>query len=132
VRNARLVREPDRVQTRQLFLALSAGLVILVPVMANIWGHAEAVRLGYLLGEARQTHDALLEANRLLRTEHAAQRRLSRIQSKAIRELGLAPREPGATVVVTVVETPTEQVPGPTGERELVVARAGGDSGATP
>jgi cell division protein FtsL len=122
VRNARLVRERDRVQTRQLLLALAAGLVVLVPLMGNIWGHAEAVRLGYRLEEARKTRDALLEVNRLLRTEHASQRRLSRIQERAIRELGLMPRDPAATVVVSVVGSPDERDPAPATDRELVVA----------
>jgi hypothetical protein len=124
VRNARLVRERDRVQTRQLLLALAAGLVVLVPLMGNIWGHAEAVRLGYRLEEARRTRDALLEVNRLLRTEHASQRRLSRIQERAIRDLGLLPRDPAATVVVSVVGTPDERETIPKGDGELVVAEA--------
>jgi cell division protein FtsL len=124
VRNSRLVRERDRVQTRQLLLALAAGLVVLVPLMGNIWGHAEAVRLGYRLEEARRTRDALLEVNRLLRTEHASQRRLSRIQERAVEDLGLAPRDPDATVVVTVVGAPEEREPAPAADRDLVVAEA--------
>ena len=129
VRNARLVRERDRVQTRQLLLALLAGLVVLVPLMGNIWGHAEAVRLGYSLEEARKTRDALLEVNRLLRTEHASQRRLSRVQERAIQDLGLMPRDPAATVVVSVVGSPDEHEKTPAADRELVVAEA---LGATP
>jgi cell division protein FtsL len=124
VRNARLIRERDRVQTRQLLLALAAGLVVLVPLMGNIWGHAEAVRLGYRLEKARKTRDALLEVNRLLRTEHASQRRLSRVQERAIRDLGLVPRDPGATVVVSVVGAPEERKVTPPADSELVVAEA--------
>jgi cell division protein FtsL len=129
VRNARLVRERDRVQTRQLLLALLAGLVVLVPLMGNIWGNAEAVRLGYRLEEARKTRDALLEVNRLLRTEHASRRRLSEVQERAIHDLGLMPRDPAATVVVSVVGSPDEPEKAPAGDRELVVAEA---LGTTP
>ena len=79
-RNRRVVREPDRIQTRLLLWGLLAGLVVLVPLLANVWGHAEAVHLGYRLEQARATRARLLETNRLLRTEHAALRDLARIQ----------------------------------------------------
>ena len=101
-RNRRVVREPDRIQTRLLLWGLLAGLVVLVPLLANVWGHAEAVHLGYRLEQARATRARLLETNRLLRTEHAALRDLARIQLLARRDLGLRPRRPEDTVVVSL------------------------------
>ncbi len=129
-RNRRLVRQPDRIQTRMLLLLLVGGLLVLLPVMANIWVHAEAVRLGYRLEEARKGREALLEANRLLRAEHAALRDLDRVQRLAMEELGLVPRDPADTVVVTVVAPPGSDELPVEGDRDLVVARAG--AGARP
>ena len=109
-RNRRVVREPDRVQTRLLLWGLLGGLVVLVPLLANIWGHAEAVHLGYRLEQARAAQAKLLEINRLLRTEHASLRNLARIEEMATHGLGLRPRRPEDTVVVSVI--------GPTDEGE--------------
>jgi cell division protein FtsL len=128
-RNGRLVRQPDRVQTRMILLLLGAGLLILLPLLANIWGHAEAVRLGYRMEAARKVREARLEANRMLRAEHAALRDLGRIQKLATEKLGLIPRDPVTTVVVTVVAPPGGEDQPRDGERELVLASVGGGGG---
>ena len=105
-RNRRVVRQPDRVQTRLLLWGLLAGVVVLVPLLANIWGHAEAVRLGYSLEKARDKQADLMEEHRLLRAEHATLRDLDRIQDLATGKLGLRPRRAEDTVVVSLTETP--------------------------
>lgn len=106
IRNLRLVREPDRVQTRVLLLALAGGLAVVVPLMANVWGQATAVRLGYRLQSVREARTLLLERNRRLRLERAARADLSSVQKRAVEDLGLAPRLPSSTIVVSVVEPP--------------------------
>ena len=110
-RNRRVVREADRIQTRLLLWGLLGGLVVLVPLLANVWGHAETVRLGYRLEQARAAQVKLLEINRLLRTEHASLRNLSRIEKMATRDLGLRPRRPEDTVVVSVIAPVDEGEP---------------------
>ena len=97
IRNVRIVREHDRIQPRKLLWGLVGGLVIIVPLLGNVWGHAEAVRLGYHIQETRKSRGTLREINRLLRAEQAALRDLNRIQNLAIHELGLEPRLPSAT-----------------------------------
>ncbi|MFQ5669337.1 MAG: hypothetical protein ACE5HD_02315 [Acidobacteriota bacterium] len=104
LRNSRIVRQPDRIQTRMLILALAGGLVVLLPLLANIWGHLEAIRLGYRIEQVRRVRLGLQERNRLLRTEVASLSNPGRIEALA-RELGLAPRKPANTIVVTMEET---------------------------
>jgi len=103
-RNRRVVREPDRIQTRLLLWGLLGGLVVLVPLLLNVWGHAETVRLGYRLEQARAAQGRFLETNRLLRTERASLRNLTRIEKMATVDLGLRPRRPEDTIVVNLVE----------------------------
>lgn len=110
-RNRRVIREADRVQTRLLLWGLLGGLVVLIPLLANVWGHAEAVRVGYLLEQARAQQATLLETNRLLRTEHASLRNLSRIEAMATRDLGLRPRRPEDTIVVSIIAPGDEAEP---------------------
>ncbi|MFQ5718528.1 MAG: hypothetical protein ACE5IK_03175 [Acidobacteriota bacterium] len=103
-RNRRVVRQPDRIQTRLLLLGLAAGVIILVPLLGNVWGHAEAVHLGYQIEQARHHLAALQATNRLLRTEHAALTDLARIERLATGKLGLQPRRPADTVVVDRID----------------------------
>lgn len=124
VRNVRVVREPDRVQTRMLLWGLLGGLVVLVPLLLNVWGHAETVRLGYRIQEARKEHAVLSEDRRLLRTEHANQRDLARVQEIAVENLGLEPRQPSSTIVVSVVDQPSVPTREPQeGERLMLASR---------
>jgi cell division protein FtsL len=137
VRNARIVRQPDRVQTWTLLVGLGLGLIVLVPLLANIWTHTEQRRLGYQLDQARDKVIEVKEMRRLLRAEEAVNADLNRIQARAVKELGLEPRRPADTVVVrgasparaapAVVEPEVAE-----NDSELVVARAGtGPSGAS-
>ena len=124
-RNARIVRQPDRVQTWALLFSLLLGLVVLVPLLANIWTHTEQRRLGYQLDQARDRVTEVKEMRRLLRAEEAVHSALNRIQNKATAELGLAPRRPENTVVVHGA-APARTAPAtPESDPELVVARAG-------
>jgi cell division protein FtsL len=121
VRNLRLVREPDRLQTRRLLLTLICALAIIVPLMANVWGHAEGVRLGYRLEATRAARSALLEKNRRLRLERAARADLSDAQRRATEELGILQRLPSATIVVSEVGQPRTPDPATTTSHEIVV-----------
>jgi cell division protein FtsL len=128
VRNARIVRQPDRVQTWTLCVGLLLGLVVLVPLLANVWTHTEKVRLGYQMDQARDQVVEVKERRRLLRAEEAVRSDLARIQKQATEELGMAPRHPASTVVVTGT-VPTRTLPSaPETDPELVVAQAGAAS----
>ena len=78
VRNARIVRQPDRVQTWTLCVGLLLGLVVLVPLLANVWTHTEKVRLGYQLDQAWDQVVEVKERRRLLRAEEAVRSDLAR------------------------------------------------------
>jgi hypothetical protein len=124
VRNGRIVREPDTIQTRTLLIALGLGLLVLIPLMANVWGHSEKRRLGYEIASANQELVAAREERRLLRTEEACESDLGKVQERAISEMGLLPRTPGATVVVHGT-VPVPATPGPVDpDQEMVLARA--------
>ena len=124
VRNGRIVREPDTIQTRTLLIALGLGLLVLLPLLANVWGHSEKRRLGYEIARANRQLVAAREERRLLRTEEACESDLRLVQERAISEMGLLPRTPGATVVVHGV-VPRPPTPGPVDpEQEIVLARA--------
>ena len=125
-RNRRVVRQPDRIQTRLLLWVLGAGAVVLVPLLANVWGHAESVRLGYAIEQARQEKTDLAETNRLLRAEVASQRDLDRIQRVATEELGLRPRRPEDTVVVN--EVAPQDGDDPSTEPRMVAVAAEGEA----
>lgn len=127
-RNARIVRQPDRVQTWTLLFGLFLGLVVLVPLLANIWAHSEQRRLGYRMDQARDRVTEVKERRRFLRAEAAMLSDLNRIQDKATRELGLAPRHPADTVVVYGT-APARKAPAtPESDPELILARAGGSA----
>jgi cell division protein FtsL len=118
------------VQTRILVLGLILGLSILLPLMANVWGHTEERRLGYELKQVRRQLAEAQETRRLLRAEEAHLSRLDRIQARAISDMGLQPRLPGDTLVV--VESSTEASPGQTAEAKPVKIVLTGVSGAQP
>jgi len=130
VRNGRIVREPDTIQTRTLLIALALGLLVLVPLMANIWGHGEKRRLGYEIAKADQQLVAAQEERRLLLTQEACESDLRKVQERAMADMGLLPRTPAATVVVHGA-SPGPADPDP--DQEMVLARArGATRGAQP
>jgi len=133
VRNGRIVREPDTIQTRTLIMGLGLGLLVLIPLLANVWGHSEKRRLGYQIEKTNQQVAAVQEEQRLLRTEEACASDLRTVQERAISEMGLLPRSPDATVVVHGV-VPTPASPGPVDpEQQRVLASARrGVRGAQP
>ena len=122
LRNSRVVRQPDRVQTRLLLLMLAAGVVVIVPLLANIWGRAEAVRLGYQIQASRAQKAVLDERTRVLRSEHALLRDLASIQRCATADLGLAPRRRDATVWVTEVGPDDREPAAPDARRAVMGA----------
>lgn len=124
VRNGRIVREPDTIQTRTLLIALGLGLLVLLPLMANVWGHSEKHRLGYEITRAREQLVAAREERRLLRTEEACESDLRKVQERAISDMGLLPRTPAATVVVHGT-VPVPATPGPAADTDqtMVLAR---------
>jgi len=133
VRNGRIVREPDTIQTRTLIMGMGLGLLVLIPLMANVWGHSEKRRLGYQIAGANQQLAVAHEEQRLLRTEAACAGDLRTVEERAVKEMGLRPRTPAATVVVHGI-VPAPATPGsvdPEQPRVLASVRAGA-RGAQP
>jgi len=133
VRNGRIVREPDTIQTRTLIMGMGLGLLVLIPLMANVWGHSEKRRLGYQIARAGEQLAAAHEEQRLLRTEEACASDLRAVEERAIKDMGLLPRTPAATVVVHGI-VPAPATPGsadPEQPRVLASIRRGA-RGAQP
>lgn len=100
VENSYLIRERDRVRTRE-FLALAlAAVPPLLVLLAAIWANLETVRLGYQLATVGRQREALLERNRQLRMDRAQATSLVRVDAIARRRLGLAVPAPGQALLI--------------------------------
>jgi cell division protein FtsL len=101
--NSQVVREVDPRANRDI-----GRLLLLVGVLAAglglyAWPHLELRRHGMLAEQLSRERERLLEENRKLRLEKAALEDLRRVETIAVRELGLQPPPPERSIVV---ETP--------------------------
>jgi len=100
--NSRLVREVDPRSRRDIW-----WLILLVAVLAGglglyAWPALEIRRTGLTSVDLYREKERLLEENRKLRLEKAALGNLSRVETIAIKELGLRSPAPEDSVVVEV------------------------------
>ncbi len=100
VENAYLVRERDRVRTRELAALALAAVPPLLVLLAAIWANLETVRLGYQLAKVGRQRETLLERNRQLRMERAQATSLARVDTIARRTLGLVPPSPEQILLI--------------------------------
>ena len=100
VENVYLIRERDRVRTRELAALALAAVPPLLVLLAAIWANLETVRLGYQLATVGRQREALLERNRQLRMDRAQATSLARVDAIARRELGLVPPAPGQILLI--------------------------------
>ena len=100
VENVYLVRERDRVRTREFAALALAAVPPLLVLLAAIWANLETVRLGYQLATVGRQREALLERNRQLRMDRAQASSLARVDAIARRTLGLVPPVPGQILLI--------------------------------
>ncbi len=80
---------------RLAWAALIAGIAA-----ASMWQHLDLVRVGYDLERLRDERTQLLGQHHALLIEQASLESLDRIETIAVRELGLRSPRPGQVVVV--------------------------------
>ncbi len=107
--NSQIVREVDPRANRDIgWLLLLVG-VLVGGLVLYAWPHFEIRQTGSAAEQLSREKERLLEENRKLRLEKAALENLRRVETIAVRELGLAPPPPQSTIVV---EAPRALPPG--------------------
>jgi cell division protein FtsL len=89
VANEQLVRQVDRERNRQHLMVAVTGLLLAGAVLAYGWQHFEMIRNGYRMEEQRREREYLLQIQRQLSLEKASLASPDRIETIAIRELGM-------------------------------------------
>jgi cell division protein FtsL len=118
--NSQVIREVDPRASRDLWVLLLLGAVLVRGGVLYAWPHLQLREAGKEAQELSREKERLLEENRKLRLEKAALEYLRRVETIATRELGLRAQAPENTVVV---EIETQAVPtgrvarAPEGER---------------
>jgi cell division protein FtsL len=103
--NSRVVREVDPRSSRDLWLLLLLVGTLAGGMVLYAWPHFELRQLGLERQRMQQVRERLIEQNRKLRLERATLENLRRIETIAVRDLGLRPPDPERLVVV---EKPAE------------------------
>jgi len=88
---SRIVRERDQRWLRAMRLALGLSICLMGGALGVVGLKVEQVQLSYRLEALRAAKVELDELNRRLRVELATLRSLSRIEGKALAELGMVP-----------------------------------------
>ena len=100
VGNAQLVREVDRKRHRELLMLAITCLALAAAVLAYAWQHFEMIRIGYRMEELRLERERLFKIQRQLSLERASLTSPDRIESIAIRQLGMTTPEVSQIVVM--------------------------------
>ena len=111
VENLYLVRERDRLRTRELVVLALAAVPPAVVLFLAIWANLETVRLGYQLANVSKNRDTLLERKHRLEMDRAQAAALSRVEDVSRRTLGLVP--PTLDQVVLVKDAALAPAPPP-------------------
>ena len=98
--NSQLLREVDPRSSRDLWLLLGLVATLAGGMVLYAWPHFELRQTALAKQRMERTKERLLEQNRKLRLEKATLERLRRIESIAVRDLGLRAPRPEQLVVV--------------------------------
>ena len=101
--NSQVVREVDPRSSRDLFWLLALVGVLVGGLTLYAWPHFQLRQTSYATEQMAREKERLIEENRKLRLEKATLEDLRRVETIAVRDLGL--REPAPEQVV-VVESP--------------------------
>ncbi|MDL2716686.1 MAG: cell division protein FtsL [Acidobacteriota bacterium] len=91
VENLYLVRERDRLRTRELVVLALAAVPPAVVLFLAIWANLETVHLGYQLAGVSKNREALLEKRHRLEMDRAQAAALARVELIARGTLGMVP-----------------------------------------
>jgi cell division protein FtsL len=109
IRNSQLVREVDPRASRDVWVLLLVGAVLVAGLVLYAWPHLAVRQTGIATEQLSRERDRLLEENRKLKLEKASLEDLQRVEGIAARQLGLATPVPERVIVV---ETPAPVPPG--------------------
>ena len=98
--NSQIVREVDPRSSRDLWLLLVLVATLAGGMVFYAWPHFELRQTALAKQRMERTKERLLEQNRKLRLETATLESLRRIESIAVRQLGLRAPRPEQLVVV--------------------------------
>lgn len=99
-KNVDLVRERDDRRVRRLWSWLLGVVAAFAPTAWYLLQQMEYVQVAYRIEELRDQQERLSETERRLTVERATLEALSRVESRAARELGLVHPAPEQVVVV--------------------------------
>ena len=106
--NSQVVREVDPRASRDLWTLLIVVAALVAGLVLYAWPNLQLRQAATAKEELSRERERLLEQNRKLRLEKAALEDLRRVETIAVRELGL--RRPPAEAVI-VVERPPARTP---------------------
>jgi cell division protein FtsL len=98
--NSQVVREVDPRSSRDLFWLLALVAVLVGGLTLYAWPHFQLRQTSYATEQMARERERLIEENRKLRLEKATLENLRRVETIAVRDLGLAPPSPERVVVV--------------------------------
>ena len=98
--NSQVVREVDPRSSRDLFWLLALVGVLVGGLTLYAWPHFQLRQTSYATEQMAREKERLIEENRKLRLEKATLEDLRRVETIAVRDLGLAPPSPERVVVV--------------------------------
>jgi len=119
--NSQVVREVDPRSSRDLWWLLVLGAVLVGGCVLYLWPQMQLRETALAKEKLSRERDRLVEENRKLRLEKATLENLRRVETIAVRDLGLASPVPERVIVV---ERPPEVGPG--------ARLAGGAAGSPP
>ncbi|MET0554238.1 MAG: cell division protein FtsL [Vicinamibacteria bacterium] len=109
VDNSQVVREVDPRMSRDIWLLLLLVAALVGGLVLYAWPNLELREAARVKEQMSRERERLLEENRKLRLEKATLESLHRIESIAVRDLGLVSPPPEALLVV---ERPVPSLPG--------------------
>lgn len=98
--NSQVVREVDPRSSRDLFWLLALVAVLVGGLTLYAWPHFQLRQTSYATEQMAREKERLIEENRKLRLEKATLENLRRVETIAVRDLGLATPSPDRVVVV--------------------------------
>jgi len=109
VRNNPIIREVDKERHRDMWRSVSIGVFVVAAFLFLAWQHFELLRHGYRLEDLQKAIAAEEDINSHLRLELEALRAPERIETIAVRRLGMHHAGPDEAVVIE--RTPAPSVP---------------------
>jgi len=106
--NSQVVREVDPRSSRDLFWLLALVAVLVGGLTLYAWPHFQLRQTSYATEQMAREKERLIEENRKLRLEKATLENLHRVETIAVRDLGLATPSPERVVVVETANAAPE------------------------